>query len=60
MNRAKLIHRLKKQEVKELAEFQELLETVNTEDFYKEIPDEDKKMYRLMQYVQALSEIMRM
>ena len=60
MNKAKLIHQLKKQEVEELAEFQELIETLNTEDFYKVIPDEDKKMYRLMQYVQALSQIMRM
>lgn len=59
MNRAKLIHRLKKQEVKELAEFKELLETANTKDFYKKIPHEDKKMYRSMQYVQIVSHIMR-
>lgn len=58
MNKEYLINQLKKQEAQELAEFSNLLETINTKDnFYKDIPDEDKRMYRSMIYVEALSHI---
>ena len=44
MNRAKLIHQLKKQEIEEFSEFNMLLEAVNSEDdkFYEDVPDDNK------------------
>ena len=60
MNKEYLINQLKKQEAQELAEFSNLLETINMKDnFYKDIPDENKKMYRSIQYVGVLRHVMR-
>lgn len=60
MNRAKLIHQLKKQEIEELAEFYMMLEAVNLEvdNFYEEVSDDRKEIYRSMLYVHALSYVL--
>ena len=60
MNKAKLVDQLKKQEIEEFSEFNMLLEAVNSEDdnFYEDVPDDGKEMYRSMLYVQALSYVL--
>lgn len=60
MNKENIMNQLEKKEVEELIEFKELLETMNRKDFYKDIPNEDKRMYRSLLYVRELSHIIIM
>ena len=60
MNKQRIVDQLKKQEMEELVEFSNLLETINRKDFYKDVPNEDQRMYRSLLYVRELGHIILM